>query len=152
MSRYQPIIDVLIESGNYDKVYFDHDHELKIPYRNIGYLKLNALQEQRGKDRKLQKKEADVCAIKDGKLKIIIEEEQHPTVNKVKNDIEIISKCRYLWIEEDEYPFDADCVLFILLFNNKNEIHEEVIENKGSLKQIVVCKKELFQEKYNQIW
>lgn len=56
MSRYQPIIDVLIDSGSYDKVYFDHDHELPIPYRIIGFLKNNPLQEHPGKGRKLHKK------------------------------------------------------------------------------------------------
>lgn len=150
MTRYQPIIDVLIDSGIYEKVYFDHETELPIPYRNIGYLKRNALQEQSGKGREFHKKWADICGIKNEKLKIIIEEERKPTIPKIEEDIEIISKCRYLWTGGKEFKFDPDCVLFILLYNNINNIQERVVENKGNLKRIVVCNKELFKEKYNR--
>lgn len=150
MTRYQPIIDVLIDSGIYEKVYFDHETELPIPYRNIGYLKRNALQEQSGKGREFHKKWADVCGIENEKLKILIEEERKPTIPKIEEDIEIISKCRYLWTGGKEFKFDPDCVLFILLYNNINNVQERVVENKGSLKRIVVCNKELFKEKYNR--
>lgn len=150
MARYQSIIDVLIDSGAYDRVYFDHETELPIPYRNIGFLNRNALQEQSGKGRRFHEKWPDICGIRNGKLRVIIEEERKATYNKVKEDIEIISECKYLWADGREYPFDAECTLFVLLYHNINNIPENVIENKGSLKRIVVCNKELFREKYTQ--
>ncbi|NJD53845.1 MAG: hypothetical protein FIB07_13370 [Candidatus Methanoperedens sp.] len=150
MTRYQPIIDVLINSGVYDIVYFDHETELPIPYRNIGFLKRNALQEQSGKGRVLHKKWPDVCGISNDKLKIIIEEERKPPNNTIEEDINIISKCKYLWVDNKEFPFDPECTLFILLYNNINSIPENVIENKGNLKRIVVCDKQLFEQKYTQ--
>lgn len=149
MTRYQPIIDVLIDRGIYEKIYFDHETELQIPYRKIGYLKRNALQEQPGMGRKLHKKWADVCGIKNDKLKIIVEEERKPTKYKIEEEIEIISKCKYLWSDGSEFDIDQDCVLFILLYNNINNVQERVLENKGNLKRIVVCDKESFREKYD---
>ncbi len=150
MTRYQSIIDVLIDSGAFDKVYFDHETELPIPYRNIGFLKRNALQEQSGKGRILHQKWPDICGIRNGKLRIIIEEERKTTSNKVNEDIDIISKCKYLWTDNTEFSFDAECSLFILLYHNINNIPETVIENKGNLKRIVICNKELFRDKYTQ--
>jgi len=149
MTRYQPIIDVLIDSGVYEKIYFDHETELQIPYRKIGFLKRNALQEQSGKGTKFHKKRPDVCGIKNNKLKIIVEEERKPARSKIEEDIEKISKCKYLWTDGNEFDLDPDCVLFILLYNNINSVQERVVENKGNLKRIVVCDKESFSEKYD---
>ena len=150
MSRYQPILDVLINSKDYNRVYYHHNEEgLPNPYRDICYKRRIALQEQCGKGQKKQKKWADMCGIKNDKVKIIIEEELKPTEKKVENDIEKISKCKSLWIDKD-YSFDPDCVLFVLLNNNIKDVPEQVIENKGSLKRIVVCGTELCQDNYTQ--
>jgi len=51
LTRYQGIIDVLLNSSLYSRVYFDHDNELNKlhnPYRGIAFLKEPALQEESG--------------------------------------------------------------------------------------------------------
>ena len=131
MARYQSIIDVLIDSGIFGRVYFDHETELPVPYREIGFLKRNALQESSGKGRGLHKKWADICAIRNGKVSVIIEEERRATDAKVRADIETISRCKYLWTDGREFPFDPGCVLFILLNDNIYNVQERIVHNKG---------------------
>jgi hypothetical protein len=43
LTRYQGITDVLVDSGRYTEVYFDHDSELPSPYRRIEFLNQSAL-------------------------------------------------------------------------------------------------------------
>jgi hypothetical protein len=150
MARYEKIIDVLIDSGVFEEVYFDHETELGSPYRNIGFSKRNALQAQSGKGRGLHEKWADICGIKNGKLKIIIEEERKPRDAKIAEDIEIISRCKFLWVDNKGVEFDDQCILFILIYSNINNIQEKVIENKGNLRRVVVCDRELFRERYEE--
>lgn len=150
MARYQSIIDVLVDDGGFERVYFDHETELPIPYREIGFHTRNALQEHPGKGRGLHKKWADICAIRNGKARVLVEEERRATEGKVTADIDTISKCKYDWTDDELFPFDPKCVLFILLYDNVHNVHERVIRDKGSLKVVVVCNKESFREKYAQ--
>ena len=150
MARYQKIIDTLIDTGSYDKIYFDHETELDIPYREIGYLKHSALQEKPGKGRGLHKKRADICAVKDGFVKVIIEEERKATEDKVWKDIDIISECMYLWTDGELFPFDNLCTLFVILNNNINNIPERVDSSVGNLRYVIVCRIDRFPDLYNQ--
>ncbi len=148
MARYQSIIDVLVDAGCYESIHYDHETELPSPYRGTAFLNRNALQEHAGKGSHLHKKWADICAIQNGKARVIIEEERHPTEKKVSEDIATIVKCRYVWTDEDLFPFDPHCVLFILLNDNVNRIRERTSWNVGSIKTVIVCDKESFREKY----
>ncbi|UCH71442.1 MAG: hypothetical protein JSW62_03315 [Thermoplasmatales archaeon] len=148
MARYQPIIDILVDSQCYNKIFFHHNEDrLPIPYRNICYNRRIALQEESGKGIYKQKKWADICGIKNDKVKIIIEEELKPKEEKVIKDIEKISKCNTLWIDRN-YSFDQNCSLYILINNNYYNLPEQEIENKGSLIKIIVCTTEAFIDKH----
>ena len=150
MTRYQPIIDVLIDTGCFERVYFDHDTELPVPYRSIGYRKRSALQEQPGKGRQFHKKWSDICAIQGGELRIIVEEERRPSDQKVREVIEKTARCRYVWVDRESLAFSPDCVLFVLLYDNTQGVTERVIEGKGSLRRVIVCDKGSFKEKYDR--
>jgi len=151
MARYQETIDILIDDVRYERVYFDHETELEIPYRNIGFHKRNALQEKPGKGRALHKKWADICAIKSGKVKVIIEEERKATETKVGSDINIIKNCHYNWVDGNIYPFDDECLLFILLNKNIHGIPERIYDNMGSLNKVIICEKGKFKDYYFQV-
>lgn len=146
MARYQGIIDVLIDSGNFSRVYFDHETELPSPYRGIAFLKRSALQERPGKGRELHKKWPDICAIRDGTVRVIIEEERRATEDKIRSDIERIRTCKYLWADGGLFPLDAECVLFILLNENIYSVKDRILQNQGCMKTVVICSKETFQQ------
>ena len=151
MARYQKIIDTLIDSEVCDRVYFHHETELEIPYREIGFQNRCALQEKPGYGRDFQKKWADICAVRNGNVKVIIEEERKATESKVWKDIDIISKCMYLWTDNQLFPFDNLCYLFIVLNNNINYLPESLDHRKGNLRSVIVCNTENFPDLYKQI-
>jgi hypothetical protein len=151
MARYQSIIDVLMDDKSFERVYFDREPELPIPYRRIGFLKRNALQEKPGKGRDLHKKWADICAIRSGRVKVIVEEERKKTVSEVETVIEKVAKCRYLWVDGKLFPFDTECSLFIVMNDNIYNVQERVDRNVGNLKRVIVCSKESFREKYTKL-
>ncbi len=151
MVRYRSFIDTLIDSQLYDKIYYHHTEEgLSEPYRNICFKRRIALQENPGKGREKQEKWADICGIKNDKVKIIIEEELKPKKKKIIDDIERISKCRTSWINGN-YSFDQNCILFILINNNIHNLPEREIKNKNNLKKIIICTTESFKDKHSKI-
>jgi hypothetical protein len=144
------IIDTIIDGGDFEWVYFDHETELDLPYREISSLNQCALQEKSGKGRHLHKKKADICAIRNGLVKVIVEVERKPTLEKVNRNIDIISKCWYLWAAGKLFRFDPLCVLYVVINNNEFRIPERVESSVGSLRWVVVCNKEEFPEKFKQ--
>ncbi len=99
LTRYQGIIDVLLDSTLYSRVYFDHDNDLPNPYRGIAFLKEPALQEEPKKGNQYQKKQCDVVGIRNGVCDIVIEEERRPGFGKVDEVIAKITKCGFLWVD-----------------------------------------------------
>jgi predicted RNA-binding Zn-ribbon protein involved in translation (DUF1610 family) len=148
LTRYQGIIDVLIDSGRYSQVYFDHDTELPSPYRGIAFLNRSALQEQPGKGRQLHKKWPDVVGVRGATCDVVVEEEREPTFGKIEVDIEIITKCRYLWVDSRLFPLSQP-TLFILV-NSPYGVQSSVRDHVGSFKRVVVCAKGEFESMFRQ--
>jgi hypothetical protein len=149
LTRYQGIIDVLIDSGRYTEVYFDHDTELPHPYRRIGFRNRCALQEQPGKGRSLHKKWADVVGVRGSASDIVIEEEREPAAGKVGQDIAIITKCRYVWVDERLLPLSQPS-LFILL-DSRYHVGGSVKECVGTFERVVVCAKSEFESMFRRL-
>jgi hypothetical protein len=73
-------------------------------------------------------------------------EERKPSDSKVREVIDKIARCRYVWVDGESLEFSPDCVLFVLLYNNAQGVRERVIEGKESLRRVIVCDKESFKE------
>ena len=149
LTRYQGIIDVLVDSGRYSQVYFDHDTELPSPYRGIAFLNRSALQEQPGKGRQLHKKWPDVVGVRGATCDIVVEEEREPTAGKIEVDIETITRCRYLWVDGGLFTLSQPA-LFILV-NSRSGVPGSVRENVGSFKRVVVCGKGEFESMFRRL-
>ena len=150
-TRYQEVIDVLIDSSLYSQIFFDHDTELPSPYRKIALHKRNALQEEQGKGWHLQKKRPDVVGVKNDICDIIIEEERQPTSEKINNDIHLITKCKYLWANGRLYDL-GNPSLFILINENVNNLNNSIRENIGTFKKVIVCDKNEFEDMYEMYY
>lgn len=148
LTRYQGIIDVLIDSGRYTDVYFDHDTELPSPYRGIASLNRSALQEQPGKGRALQKKWADVVGVRGSVCDVVIEEGREPATGKISADIETITRCRYVWVDERLLQLSQP-TLFILV-NSRYGLSSSVEEYVGAFERVVVCAKSEFEGLFRQ--
>jgi len=147
-TRYRAIIDTLLDSQvAYDRIFFDHDTELPNPYMEIALHNRSALQEEPGKGRHLHKKWSDITAVKGDICDIVIEEERQPTIEQIKNDISIITKCRYLWSNGRLYSL-RDPYLFILVNDNINNIEYSTEKNVGNFKEVIVCDKNEFTDIY----
>ncbi len=109
--------------------------------------KRNALQENPGKGKHLHKKRPDVVAVKDDTCDIIIEEERQPTIEKINDDIRIITKCKFLWTNRKLYDL-ADPYLFILINENVNNLGNSVRDSVGTFKKVVICNKDEFEGMY----
>jgi uncharacterized protein YraI len=149
LTRYQGIVDVLLDSALYSRVYFDHDHDLPNPYRVIAFLREPALQEQPGKGRALQKKEPDVVGIRDGTCDIVIEEELNPSAGTVEADIARNTQCKYLWVDGRLFTLSQP-TLFVLVDGQGYAAPSEVREQVGTFKRVVVCRKSEFAEMYRK--
>jgi len=147
--RYQAIIDLLIDSGRYEMICFDHQTDLPSPYRDIAWLNRSALQEQPGKGRHLHKKWPDITAVSRGVCDLVIEEERAPGPDKINRDIEIITACRYLWARNQLYPL-RNPTLFVVAtevsLNPSPEIHGRV----GHFGQVIVCEEKDFAALYHR--
>ena len=149
LTRYQGIVDVLIDSGRYTRVYFDHDTELPNPYRDIASLNRIALQEQPGKGRHLHKKWSDVAGVRGHMCDIVIEEEREPAYGKISTDIDTITRCRYVWVDGGLYTLSQP-TLFILVSSGYTTT-SSVDENVGSFKRVVVCAKGEFEGMFRRL-
>ena len=152
--RYRGIILVLVDSPiAYDFISFDHTHELPSPYLKIAFRNTSALQEQPGKGQALHKKEADITAVRGDLCDIIIEEELRPNLDKVQQDISLITPCRYLWTRGQQFEL-RDVYLFVVINDNPNGISQSIREGAGCFKRVIVCEKydfgRLYQSHYLQ--
>ena len=130
-------------------MYFDHDTELADPYRGIPRHRRNALQEQPGKGRHLHKKWPDVVAIKGLQCDIVIEEERQADAWKAQQDVDVITRCKYLWV--DGIQFDLiNPVLFVLLDGPLYNADVSVTDNVGTFKRVVVCQKSDFEDAFRR--
>jgi len=93
-----------------------------------------------------QKKQADVTGISEDKVILIVEEEKRP--ERVKYDLEVISKCNFM-IDKNQkvYPLNKP-VLFVLVQGCEEET--EYLENEGTLRLVIICDKESFKDEYNR--
>lgn len=53
VAGYKPVIDVLVDSGCFETIYFDRENELPITYREIGLFKRSPFQERAEEGRDL---------------------------------------------------------------------------------------------------
>jgi hypothetical protein len=146
--RYQAI-DLLIDSGRYDLICFDHQTDLPSPYREIAWLNRSALQEQPGKGRPLHKKWPDITAVSHGFCDLVIEEERAPGEGKVEQDIEIITACRYLWAREALYPL-RNPTLFVVVTEATLSPSPIVRGKVGHFRQVIVCEEKDFSALYER--
>lgn len=149
LTRYQSIIDVLIDSSRYTRVYFDYDTQLPVPYRGIAFRKRSALQEKPGKGRELHKKWADVVGVHGTACDIVVEEELEPGYGKVQQDIDIITRCRYLWADSQLFTLSQPC-LFVLVDSRGSATLASVRDDVGTFKRIVVCEKSKFETMFRE--
>lgn len=147
MTRYQEIIDVLVDASRYDRIFYDHDTELPNPYRGIALHMRSALQEKPGKGRELHLKWPDVTALKGEACDIVIEEEREPGQDKIDKDISLITRCGYLWADGSIYRL-VKPVLFVLISQANGSTRALVRERVGTFKRVVVCAKQSFEEMY----
>lgn len=136
--RYQAILDLLIDSGRYEHIFFDHQVELPNPYRGIASLNRSAVQEQPGKGRHLWKKCPDITAVSRGICDLVIEEERAPGAGKIEQDINIITACRYQWAGSELHPL-RDASLFVVVTEaalGSSPIVRGKVEN---FRQVIVC-------------
>lgn len=149
-TRYRAIVDTLIDSPlPYDRVFFDRDTELPSPYRSIALRKRNALQEEPGKGRPLHKKWSDVVAVRGDVCDIVIEEERQPTTEKIESDISIVTRCRYVWTNGRLYTM-SNPYLFILVYENVNDVEYFDKENVGNFEKVIVCGKGEFEDAFTK--
>ena len=73
-----------------------------------------------------------------------------PTDDKVREDIDIVAKCKYLWTDGTLFPFDRERVLFVVLNDNVHGVPERVVRDIGNLKTVIVCSKESFGKRYTE--
>jgi hypothetical protein len=148
LTRYQGILDVMIDSGLYSLAYFDHDTELPSPYRRIAHHKRSALQEQPGMGRTYHKKWPDVVGVRGDTCSLVVEEEREPSAGKVEQDIAIITRCRYVWINGRLVTLSQP-TLFILV-NSQYGVRSSVRSNVGNFRRVVVCAKSEFESMFRQ--
>ncbi len=156
MTRYQSIVDTLIEDGC-DPVFFDHDNELaglSGVYHDVAYLKVPALYPTPKKSRSTRIKEADVCGVKNGKVKVIVEEYMIHTGEKniinnriIKDTIKKIKDCHCLIVGEKRYKL-AETVLFVVV--DKPSYQTLSLLGEDDISKIVICSKNKFREVYKQ--
>ncbi len=148
--RYQDTIDTLIDSPRgYDLILFDHQEQLPSPYRGIAFRKTSALQVEPGKGRALHVKEADITAVKGEYCDIVIEEEMQPNQEKVEEDVQRITPCRYLWTNNRQFELHSP-TLFVLINGNPNRIPTTVRRNVGCFKQVIVCEEQEFRQLFEK--
>ena len=149
-TRYQGIIDVLLDTNMFSRVHFDHDTELSSPYREIAYHLRSALQKESGKGRGKHCKWPDIVGIKGDICDIIIEEERQPNGLKIRGDLDIITPCNYLWTNRRTYNLNNP-TLFILI-NDTTEYPTSVKEKIGSFSKAIVCMKNDFPEMFERYY
>ncbi len=149
LTRYQGIIDVLLDSGCFNWVFFDHDTELPDPYRGRALRKRNALQEDPGKGRSLHKKWADVVGVRGRSCDIVIEEERMPAAGKIEVEVGIITRCRYLWTDGRQFALTKP-YLFVVIDGEGYESMPSVRERVGTFDKVIVCRKIDFGEMFRR--
>lgn len=149
-TRYQGIIDVLLDTNMFSRVHFDHDTELSSPYREIAYHLRSALQKVPGKGRDNHCKWPDIVGIKGDICDIIIEEERQPNEGKIEGYLDIITQCNYLWTNGRTYNLNNP-TLFILI-DDTTEYPTSVKEKIGSFSKTIECMKNDFPEMFERYY
>jgi hypothetical protein len=89
-----------------------------------------------------------VVGVRGSVCDIVIEEEREPAFGKISADIETITRCRYVWVDERLLPLSQPS-LFILV-NSRYGVSSSVEEYVGAFERVVVCAKSEFESMFRR--
>ncbi len=149
-TRFQRLIDVIVDSRFFNSIYFDHDDDLGSAYRGVARKGVTALQKGRKKGRSYHEKESDIAALRNNKVALLIEEEQNPNSGKLRTDIDKTLICDHAWIDKKAVRIE-NCYLLVLLNDKEMSWGTRYLDGCGSIREVIVCDKSDFGTEFAKI-
>lgn len=156
IEKYCNVINVLLETKLYDKIFVDHYHQLS---RDNVIIKESGLYLERAEEgnlTSLRKKIADVTAVIDDKCDIVIEEcWTRSDINSIRNAKDNILKCKWLRIHEFGWYRLTSPYLFILKSGDIKDYEIITPSTKPvpiDMWKIVECYIDDFEDRYKEYY